>query len=72
MTHVTLQFQRNDSHPEGEKQSKIYGPYEWFQVTYGTIRAGENGEIEIAKIGRDGFWGTGDTTWSDFIISAVD
>jgi hypothetical protein len=71
MKNVVVRFERNDSHEQGEGQSKLYGPYEWFQMTYGTLCAGENGEIIIANRTEDGLWETEeDNTWSDFIISA--
>jgi hypothetical protein len=66
---ITVTFERNASHVKGEAQSRVYGPYDWIQGTYNTLRAGENGEIELATYTHD-FWITEDgEEWSDFVIS---
>jgi|HubBroStandDraft_4_1064222.scaffolds.fasta_scaffold878696_2 hypothetical protein len=72
---VTITFERNDSHPKGE-DSLTMGPFEWIQFTYDSVRAGENGEIELAGRTAQGLWETDgkqigtSETWSDMIISA--
>ncbi|HXN71502.1 MAG TPA: hypothetical protein VN861_03000 [Candidatus Acidoferrales bacterium] len=72
MTHmndkVVVVFERNESHPDGEAESKVYGPFEWFQVTYATLRAGVDGDKDIADY-INGYWITEDgEKWSDFIV----
>lgn len=65
---VTIQFERNESHPQGQAHAEL-GPFEWIQVTYNTLRISPDGQ-EIAvyvdgywilKLGREG-------SWTDFIV----
>lgn len=49
--------------------SPTLGPYPFVQLTYDTVRVGENGETELAVF-KDGWWVTEDSQrWSDVIVA---
>jgi hypothetical protein len=61
---VTIKFECGQE----DRESGQFGPYEFIQVTYGTVRVGPDGDTELANH-IDGWWVTMDgQKWSDFII----
>ena len=61
---ITVQFETGQE----DRQSDVFGPFEFVQLTYGSIRVGENGDEFLAEH-NDGWWVTQDgQKWSDVII----
>mgnify|MGYP001617056115 CR=1 FL=1 len=62
---ATIQFECGQE----DRQSKLYGPYPFVQLTYDSLRVGEDGDIFLANF-VDGWWTTQDgQRWSDVIMS---
>jgi len=59
-------------HPNGV--SRVVGTFEYIQMTYDLLRAGNSSkdeEQEIATIGPDRIWRTPDgETWTDVLVTA--
>ena len=60
-------FIRFECGQEG-RMSEVFGPYEFVQATYASIRVGPDGDRFIAHF-EEGWWVTEDgQRWSDFIV----
>lgn len=53
------------------RHSPLYGPYEFVQVTYNSVRVGPDGDDFIAQY-THGYWMTeDDQRWTDFSVTTV-
>ena len=51
-----------------DRFSEKFGPYEFVQVTYGSVRVGDDGDTFLAEF-EEGLWVTQDgQKWSDFVV----
>ncbi len=63
-SNVTITFE----YGQQDRFSDVFGPYPFVQITYDSIRVGENGDTHLADF-VDGLWVTQDgQKWSDVII----
>ena len=69
---INLRFERGLDDRAGGAVGPTLGPYDWVQLTYGTIRVSPDGEeVAALDIEGDGYWHTwqSDGRWSYIIIS---
>jgi hypothetical protein len=55
-------------HGQDDRMSEVFGPFEFVQLTYGSLRVGPDGDIFFATH-ANGLWITEDgEAWSDVVI----